>query len=493
MEDYTDINRMINESNYYARFFSKSSALILNDWNKNNKNEITLTNATRNNVVEWLKRPYAGNSQERLRTFSDQMYAVSTHYKSLIDYHSTILKYNYILTPRDGSVFVDGNFDVEKYREAYIKAATRAEKMRIKEICKKITKRIVTVGVYFGVYYENDDSFYVREVDMSFAKITSIENGVYKYALDLKYFNGKKEYLLDGFPQDVQRAYRKYSTGKGDRYYEPKEQICVLWRDDGRIILPYFVGLLKDIFDIEESRLLNRANDRNNNYKAIALEIPTDENGNTMIPEPIIEKYYRQAALNIPDSVGLIATPFKLSEVTFNRGTNNATRELSETESQFWFDSGTSPLLFGSAKATTKGALELSIKSNEELARSILDNITDVLNLILSNTDNTYKFMFKFTDDTIYNSSADVYYKAATAGVGGAKMLYAASLGLSPLDVATLSNVEDNVLGLVGEQWTRPLKTSYTQSSSDDEGGRPTLEDKDLTDEGEKSRDKNGE
>ena len=56
--------------------------------------------------------------------------------------------------------------------------------------------------------------------------------------------------------------------------------------------------------------------------------------------------------------------------------------------------------------------------------------------------------------------------------------------GLSPAVMIGNSIVENQVFGDLFDSW-QPMKTSYTQSSSDDKGGRPEMDDGDLSASGE--------
>ena len=50
------------------------------------------------------------------------------------------------------------------------------------------------------------------------------------------------------------------------------------------------------------------------------------------------------------------------------------------------------------------------------------------------------------------------------------------------------SIVENQVLGDLFDSW-QPMKTSYTQSSSDDKGGRPEMDDTEISDVTQTGRD----
>ena len=64
---------------------------------------------------------------------------------------------------------------------------------------------------------------------------------------------------------------------------------------------------------------------------------------------------------------------------------------------------------------------------------------------------------------------AEAFKTAATLGVPGSKLAYAATIGLPQSDMEGMAFVENNMMN-VEDTWI-PLKTSYTQSTG--EAGRP--------------------
>lgn len=105
-------------------------------------------------------------------------------------------------------------------------------------------------------------------------------------------------------------------------------------------------------------------------------------------------------------------------------------------------------------------------------------------------------FKVTFLDCSPFNRKelGDAYLKAATYGLPFISM-YSASQGLGQAELDAMSFLEGDVLGLV--DMFDPLRNS-AQTPSDDgadndpdkneEGGRPTKDDEDLTDSGEQSR-----
>ena len=100
----------------------------------------------------------------------------------------------------------------------------------------------------------------------------------------------------------------------------------------------------------------------------------------------------------------------------------------------------------------------------------------------IKSIDKSYKFKIKFTDASIFNIKdvTDRDLKAATYGVAGAKLRYAANIGMSPSDVIGMSFIENDVLKVGTEMFNRPLISSNTLSGgvvdTTSDVGRPTNE-----------------
>lgn len=506
MKDWEELSEeQKNRIDKYFRLFAKSSSEILQDYNNNKKNLTELTKYSISDLVSMLKSPATEQNQKRIRKLSQFLYQVSSHYKILCNYYANVLLCRYTLVPSKISSIINGEVDKESYKLAYATAVDQVEKYELDKLCKKIMRIAVRDGAFYGLCYESDGAFYIDQFDPDYAQITSIVDGVYKFSINLDYYASvKRNFKLAQAPKDVQKAYLTYKGDstrgiQGDskqQYYEPKDGICIMADDsDPSIVLPLFTGLLKDIFDIEDYRLIKKADDENSNYKAVSLKVETDENGIPKINDKLVSKYYQQVLNNVPDGIGVIVSPFDVELLSLNSGRNSDTKELSDAESQFWFDSGTSPLLFGSSKATTSGALELSVKPNEEIGYNILSQIERFFNYRLSSLDKNTTFKIKFSHISIFNKKekTDADFKAAQYGVAGAKLKVASDIGLTPSDIIGMTYLENEILNVGTDMFNRPLISSNTLSNGDvsDEGGRPVAEEKGdkLTDGGEKSRD----
>ena len=99
------------------------------------------------------------------------------------------------------------------------------------------------------------------------------------------------------------------------------------------------------------------------------------------------------------------------------------------------------------------------------------------------------QFVYKILDLTVFNRddlrSAEL--QMAQNGLPNKSRLCAIN-GLSPAVMIGNSIIENQVLGDLFDSW-QPMKTSYTQSPSDDKGGRPEMDDGEISEVTQTGRD----
>lgn len=432
------------------------------------------------------------------------LYLVSPHYRRLLSYYSTLPTFNYYIAPAKLSAKTLNRAARNKYQAAYYDTVNDCELYSFQDELPEVINWMLLEGIYCGLYYESTDAFYLKHFPTDYVKVYAEMDGVYRFAVDLDYF-AKGDYLFSAYGDNFYNAYIAYKGDskrgiKGDpqlRWYEPENQFCVKCDDDPTVIVPFFAGIFKEVLDLDDYRLLAKAKTEMGNYKVLAMQQDVDENGVPKLDFDIAQKYYNQAASNLPEQVGLILSPFKIEAFTFDKSNVADTDDVNKAENQLWSATGTNPLLFGSTKITSANALLLSIKADEMVSYHLLHKIERVFNLIQKLKGRPYQFRIHFLDQSIYSRELvqDSMFKAATYGVPGSKSRYAASLGMSPSDVLGMAYLEDDILGFTTECFNQPMLSSYTQSASAvdpaNTGGRPTNESKGqtLTESGEADQD----
>lgn len=474
--------------------FASLKKNIIQDLANNRSESVLYKKYSKEKVVQMLENPQ--KYEKELREMSGFFYLISSHYRRLVDFYATILLYNYTVVPSN----INLKYDKKQFVEDYYAVINKCNKYNFAHECQEIIKIVVRDGVFFGLCYESKDSFYIKPIPAQYAKISSVEDGVYKYSFDLNYFNGKT-YLLEMYGKEFIKAYEAYKGNKengtkGDkkkRWYEPTQGICIKAdMSDPYYSFAVFTSVIESIYDLEDYGLLQKAKVTNDNYHMIGAVLPLDENNAPIMDYPQAQKWFGgiQAALS-GSGMGCFLSPFQLESFSF-KGSNSTDRDIvSDASDQVYQKAGVNSGLFGSTNITSSAALLLSVKPDEAFAFSILKQIERYFNTKIKKMNLKNGFRIKFSQQSIFNTDEYVnrLSKAGSLGVP-VKMEYASALGMSPVEIIGNAILEEE-LGLGIDSWNHPLISSSVQSGVDSEGGRPTSESQGKTvgDQGEKTRD----
>lgn len=477
----------INE--YMNLNFQKMRKMIISDLNSNYAaSSIFLKRYNRDQIEKALLSP--DKSVKQLQEMSEFLYNTSPHYKRLIDYMSELSCDNYTLSPIE---YVIENED--EFKDSYFSAAKSYSLVSFKNINPVIRHEVFLKGIFCGICFEAKNSFCLKKLDINYCKISSVEDGTPIFSFDLDYFNAKAHFMLiEQFGLDFVKAYRIYKgdeergiePDKTKRWFEPKNQVCV--KLDNSVLeysLPYFIGLFSAILEIDVYNEIKKDNAIMNNYKVLAMQMATDEYGIPTMKFSDAEKYYNQAAANLPEGVGLIMTPFKIEEFSLQNNKSTDGDLAEDATKQFWANSGVNPMLFGIGANPTSAVLELSIRTDECIVFTVDENIAKAFNTRFKRNHNIndHIFIIAFLPQSIFNKTTliDSLTKGCTYGLPLKSQLLAA-YGLEPYQVLTMSNLEDNILGFTKTMLNTPLLQSSTMSPDKGEVGRPSNESKGLGD-----------
>ena len=208
VKDFTKEEQEKIMSKYATLAFANLKKNIVQDLINSRNESIIYKRYSKEDIVKMLDNPQ--KHEKELRELSGFIYLVSSHYRRLVDYYSTILLYNYTVVPTKVQSKAPTK---KKYLEDYYRVVNLCEKCNLAHEASKAIKVAVRDGVFYGICYQTEDSFYIKPFDARYAKISSIEDGVFMFSVDLAYFSGK-EYLLDMYGADFKRA---YTLWKGDK------------------------------------------------------------------------------------------------------------------------------------------------------------------------------------------------------------------------------------------------------------------------------------
>lgn len=439
-------------------------------------------------VAVFLQNPV--QHEKKIRELSNYLYNVSPQYRRIIQYFSLLPTYAYTLEPFK----TPEKLNKEEYKENYLDTLRYIEKMNLRHELIKAMKVAYKEDVYYGYILETKDSFFLMKLDSDYCTITSIEDGIYNYSFDFSVFDRDKA-LLASYPVEFQRKYVQYQQNSQNKYIEldSKKTICIKINEELDYPLPPFNAIFEAIFDLDEYKKIKKQKTKMDNFLLLTQKIPQgdkNEINNFTIDLELAGQFFDMLSTSVPDGISVALTPMDIEAIRLEKSKNDqdtikqATREL-------FSDSGVPQQIFSSEGNTSTG-LRQSIISDEQIAFGVLRQVERWVNRRLKQKSKSseYEFHFKFLDMSVFNRQEvqDAFLKAAQSSMPVITE-YAASLGLSPLDLYNKSVLENDVLGL--HDMLKPLASSYTQSKDDNKGGAPTKSDDEISDSGQINRDAN--
>ena len=160
----------------------------------------------RNNLRKALADPYSTNNIELLQQASMLLKTTNGIYKRVLNYHANMYTHDFMIYP----VEFDKIKNPGKIQKAYAEAAQYVERFNLKYNASWIKERVLEQGELFTYKIEDSTGIILQEIPNTFCKITSVENDVSKYAINLKKLSDSN---ILSFPKEIQLLYKKYKNG----------------------------------------------------------------------------------------------------------------------------------------------------------------------------------------------------------------------------------------------------------------------------------------
>ena len=338
---------------------------------KSNKNKSTsFSKYEQSQIYEWLKAP--ARNEKNLRNASIYFYNTSSHYKRLITYVSGLPEWSYIISPYK---FDSAKINSSKFEKQYINISKYVEQMNLKHEMFKAATITLRDGVFYGAIWESGDTWFLQRINPDYCVLSSIVNGTWNYEVDMSKID---ENELTFYPPSFTTMWKQYQSS-GDKYQEvpPETSFCLKADEtESGYSIPPFISVVPLLYAIENYKELQQTGSEIENYKLISFDLPTREDATPAIDKTVRDVYLNEINSGLPDYVGAVAVPFKTSAISFDKsGMAQSVDEVARAEEQYWSSSGVSSLLFGSAKNTSSSAMELSIRTDEELIIPLLSQI----------------------------------------------------------------------------------------------------------------------
>ena len=428
-----------------------------------------------------------------LMELSDELMRVSPHYYRMNRLYSNMAMCCWGIDLYD----VKENANVDTIKKSYATLAAKLENMHLKHEFSRIMDYLPYQDIFCGLVIENTTDFFIQKIDYRICKLYQVQDGLFNFALDLAQIDPKE---LGAYPDYVRNAYLDWRDNRtksnlSSWYLPPADkQICMKLNCQWLYPYPLLIGLIKDILDLEVYKQLKLQSARTDNYKAILVKVPIDENS---VDKPLLtpETLMVFAEINresMNDDIGLIHTLGSDGEAISFKDSSNARNNVADAVEALYDASGETKEYFNGSSSGT--AVTISIENDSGFIYGIYRQFERWINRYIKMrkyNKAAYKFYFYMLDVTVFNrDTVAKRYKDAIALGATVIDKYMATLDMTPSrtfgSFITHQKVFDFYNNFI------PLQTSYNSSSdATSENGRPTNASKGelLDEEGEKTAD----
>lgn len=471
--------------------FAALNRLVMRDLNGSGKSP-TFYKYTKDQISTYLTNPYS--YQKNLRNAAIYLYAASSHFRRLIQYFVALSDLSYVIAPyRIDTSTAKASTLGKQYR----RTLNMLSAMDIKNQFPKILTVCLREDTFFGTMWVTNDNVTIQQLPSDYCEIAVIEGNVLNVSFDFSYFDSNSEYL-ELYPPEFSSKYNLYKNDRtGMKWQEldsPNSFAVKCNNDILNYSVPPFVGIFREIYDLEDYRSLKLTKTELENYALLVMRLGINKDGEWEMDFDKARDFYSNLDGVLPEEVGAVLSPMPIDKISFEKSNTGDTDTIAEAEQNLFTAAGVSTLLFNNDKASSN-ALLLSIKADQALTYGIVKSIEGVVNRFIQSYSYGKNFKVTFLDVSPYNrrEMGDQYLKATQYGF---PMLsyFCASQGLSQADMDCMEFLENDILDLKSRfmplQSSSTMSTNSSGSSTDGSGeaGRPQKNDDDLSDSGESSK-----
>ena len=434
---------------------------------------------TRRQIINMVQNPERYGSQ--IIRLSQYMMLKSGYYKRLIDYFANMGILNWTIDTETKSADIV-KVNPSTLQSNYIKFTSQCNKFKLDNRITDILRKLFVEDACFGFVTENDIECSIFFIDPKYCEIKKLVNGnVYQYAINRALLTTD---YFETLPVDLQEILEQSKEiSLNNMVMIPYENsLCLKYNTDFTYIYPPFFSLIADILLIDDYKDLAKAKTESDAYKLVYFKIPTTDDGQVAMGDEIVIPFVEMAKQIVPETWGVVPAPMDLQLLESKSTASEDTNKTQEAVENYYGEAGVSKALISSASSGSE--LKLSMKVDSSDIYRIYRNIESWMALQMKLRGFIYKsydFVYKILPTTIYdvNDYADLQLKLAQASLSNKGML-AASNGINTAKMIGNTIMEEILYNDVFSKW-KPLSTSYTQSGSENEGGRPEKDETEIS------------
>lgn len=435
----------------------------------------TTTAATdKSSIKGYLQRP--SDNFANIAATLRQAYISNGVIGRVIDYYQAHPTYNYSIYPVLGNKQYE--LDTNNMHDDFIDIAYGINQLNIPFYAPYFFRETLIQGVSFFYKIQDTTGVGYMQFPVEWCRITNMENGVYRYRLDISKLKAE---VRDSLPKELQQAYDTYHNGSTDdetkwydrKWYYVSDDGMAFTFDQGSLInggtaISPFAGALADALSLAQAKENIDIKDKLDTVRIIHSKIPTDANGEPTISLKVAKIMDEQMRNRMPEGVVPVTSASTITNVPLKGSGNEGVYESVKSGlGQLFYDLGVSAPLFGS-DTTSSNIVKLSIKKDANWVYTnlfpMLENYYDY-ELTQIKTKSKITWNIKFIRESNFTLKDDIANYKDQLSYGGSRMDYLAACGFSPIQVVSQLAFEQQVLDIDSLMVVKP--TSNTLSSKD--------------------------
>ncbi len=441
-----------------------------------------------------------GSNEKNLRALSWYLLFRSHVYYRIIDFFSNMfcLDCRSIIPKYD---LLKEN-SKEKVLKSYQKTLEAVDNMRLQQEFYNIILTCFVQDVYYGIYLHDDTGVFHLQLPADSCKIIGkYMTGDFSYAFDASWLRNRQE-LIEFLPIPFKTIWDEYQrTNEKWQIIPPEYQVCMKFRsEDYELIVPVFTGIFNSIINLADLEDIQQAGDKASVYKMLWYELETITGSKTVDDWKVNPKlaipYFDKFTENVPDYIATAIVPGQIHEINFDNDNATDTTKVAKATEQVLNTAGGAEVLNGATINNTYAFKMASIANTEFAISSLLPQIQSWVKRMLG-YEGLNDCKVKFMPISVYTKS-DYRDQLLTSGQYGlpTKLAINTLNSFSEMDTLSLNYLEEEVLQLSDK--LVPLKSSYTQSNTEDGytsevgQGAPEKDEGDLSDSGSRGRGRSG-
>jgi len=438
------------------------------------------------------------DNPEQLILYGHTLELQSQIYRQLLSYAGNMLSFDftYVSSARHGNTDYSSNFykhDLDEVRNFF-------DRFDYKKEFTNVTRQLLRNEVFYCVPRLDGEKIFLQELPRDFCRITGKGEYCFRFAFNFSYFDGRPESLV-GFPAYFTETYdeiqankptkrRKSSSGK---WVEIPVDVGFMFKlsMDTLNQIPIFSGLFRDLINQNLMRNLQKNSDMAAAQKLVIGQVgrikdSQAKTGNNFDTDARLLGNFLAFMKNaLGDSVKLAALPLEQVQPIIFPGDKGLYKDYLKTTLS---SSGVNSNLIFADSENRPNAIEtqLSLNVDEEMmASSVYPQAESFLEVFVNLFTKKYQFIFKFEGTDFFTNKKQRLDSVVSLMNYGFLLpqKVASALSMNPFDF--YRQIDEGVASGFASKLAPLINKSQT---SQQESGRPVMDDSELSDSGEETR-----